>query len=275
MLTQRDFAGGFRKLGIDPAFPVIVHAMLPAFGDIRGGGESVLEALLSSFDTVITPVFTCRTMVIPEVGPPNNGLVYGSGKDSNGQAEMFHPEMPADKKMGELAEALRKHPRAYRSTHPMLSFAGINARSSLEKQQTHDPLQPIQHLIDEEGWVLLVGTNHTANTSIHYAEKLSGRRQFIRWALTEKGVISCWGFPGCPDGFEAVAPYLEGLTRNQRLGEGFIQAIPLVYLVDAVCGMLRADPLALLCEREDCPRCSAIRASVTQAQTHPKAEIEK
>ncbi len=266
VLTQQDFTTAFRQLGIDPAFPLIVHALLPAFGDIRGGADAVLEALLSSFDTVITPVFTFRTMVIPEVGPPNNGLAYGSGKDTNGQAEMYHPDMPADKKMGELAEALRKHPRALRSTHPILSFAGINARSILELQQTHDPLQPIQKLIDEEGWVLLVGTNHTANTSIHYAEKLAGRRQLIRWALTEKGVISCWGFPGCPDGFEAVAPYLEGLTRSQRLGKGFIEAIPLVYLVDAVSGMLRADPLALLCGRADCQCCNAVRASVTQPQ---------
>ncbi len=266
MLTSRDFTSAFRKLGVDQAYPVIVHAMLPVFGEIDGGVDTVLEALLSSFDTVVMPVFTYKTMVIPEVGPADNGLVYGSGKVTNSQAEVFHPDMPADKMMGSLAEALRSHPRARRSPHPILSYAGVHARAILDAQQTHDPLLPIQKLIDDEGWVLLVGANHTANTSIHYAEKLSGRKQFIRWALTEEGITACWGFPGCSDGFEALSPKLDRVKNSVRLGEAVIQAIPLVSLMDTVCGMIKSDPQALLCDKEDCLRCNAVRASVNQKQ---------
>ncbi len=262
MLSERDFSNAFRKLEVDPAYPVIVHAMLPAFGEIQGGVDTVLDALLSAFDTLVMPVFTYKTMVVPEVGPAENGLEYGSGKDTNPQAEVFHPFLPADKKMGVLPETFRNHPRAYRSAHPILSFAGINARSLLDAQPLHDPLLPIQRLIDDEGWVLLVGANHTANTSLHYGEKLSGRKQFIRWALTENGIVACWGFPGCPDGFDAVAPRLKGVKRSARLGEAEIQAIPLVNLMDVACGMLKADPLALLCGREGCLRCNAVRAAV-------------
>ena len=262
MLTYRDFIAGFRKLGVDRAHPVIMHASPSVFGEIKGGIYTILDALLASFDSIITPVFTYKTMVIPEIGPPHNGLVYGSGKEDNCVAEMYHPEMPADKKMGVLAEALRTHPRAYRSAHPILSFAGINARSALDSQQTHDPLLPIQTLVDDEGWVLLIGANHTQNTSIHFAEKLAGRKQFIRWALTQKGIISCWGFPGCSDGFEAITPRLEGVKARVHVGHGLIQAFPLVNLIDAASGMLKEDPSALLCDKEDCLCCSAIRASI-------------
>ncbi len=268
MLTYRDFTGGFHKLELDPTYPVIVHASLSAFGEIKGGVDSVLGALLSSFDTIVMPVFTYKTMVIPEVGPADNGIAYGSGRDANRMAEMFHPEMQADKQMGVLAEACRTHPRAKRSSHPILSFAGINARSILDGQMAHDPLLPIQRLTDEEGWVLLLGVNHTVNTSIHYGEKLAGRKQFIRWALTEKGIISCWGFPGCSEGFEAIAPRLEMVKSSVRLGGALIQAIPLISLMEAVCGLLKEDPLALLCEREDCQRCNAVRAAVA----HPEAD---
>ena len=262
MLTYRDFITGFRKLGIDQASPVIVHASLSAFGDVQGGVETVLGGLISSFDTVIMPVFTYKTMVTPEVGPPNNAISYGSGKDSNRMAEIYSPDMPADKTMGVLSEAFRTYQGVQRSSHPILSFAGINAGSILDAQKTHDPLLPIQSLIDMDGWVLLMGVNQTVNTSIHYAEKLAGRKQFIRWALTTKGITSCWGFPGCSDGFEEISPRVADDISMVTLGQGSIKAIRVVNLMDAVCRVLKEDPLALLCGREDCPRCNVVRESV-------------
>lgn len=259
MLTYRDFITSFRKLDIDRTRPVIVHTSLSAFGEVLGGVETVLGALLSSFDTLIMPVFTYKTMVTPELGPPDNAITYGSGKDANRMAEIFQPEMPADKMMGVLAETFRKHPGVLRSTHPILSFAGINAAPILEMQKTHDPLLPIQGLVDGEGFVLLMGVNHTVNTSIHYGEKLSGRKQFTRWALTSRGIISTWGFPGCSEGFEAISPQLEQVKSSVWLGEALVQAVPLISLMEVVCRVLKDDPLALLCEREDCNRCNAVR----------------
>lgn len=262
LLTFRDFITGFRKLDIDHARPVIVHASLSAFGEVHGGAETILGALWSSFETLLMPVFTYKTMLTPEVGPPENAIIYGSGKDTNRMAEIYHPDMPADTMMGAVAEALRTHPKADRSIHPILSFAGINAGQILGSQTTREPLLPIQTLIDDEGWVLLLGVDQTVNTSIHYGEQLAGRKQFIRWALTPQGVIPCPGFPGCSDGFEAISPHLAEVNRSVKLGEAVIQAIPLINLVDAVCTMLKGDPSALLCEREDCERCNAVRASI-------------
>jgi aminoglycoside 3-N-acetyltransferase len=264
MLTYRDFITGLRRLDIDRSRPVITHASLSAFGDVHGGVETVLGALLSSFDKVIMPVFTYKTMIIPELGPLDNAIVYGSGKDANRMAEIYRLDMPSDPMMGRLAESLRTHPKARRSVHPILSFAAINAEQFLNSQTIKEPLLPFQILRDEAGWVLLCGVDQTVNTSIHYGEKLAGRKQFIRWALTPKGVIPCPGFPGCSDGFEAIAPRLEPVTRRVEVGEGVIQAIPVVDLVDTVCATLKDNPTALLCEREDCERCNTIRASVSE-----------
>jgi aminoglycoside 3-N-acetyltransferase len=264
VLTFRDFITGFRKLDIDRSRPVIAHASLSAFGEVHGGAETVLGALWSSFDTLIMPVFTYKTMVTPEVGPPDNAIIYGSGKDTNKMAEIFHPDMPADKMMGVVAESLRNHPKAQRSTHPILSMTGINARKILDSQTIKEPLLPIQVLKDLAGWVLLLGVDQTVNTSIHYSELLAGRRQFVRWALTPKGIIPCQGFPGCSDGFEAITPHLDEVVRTVTLGKAVIQAIPLINLMDIVCGMLKEDPLALLCGREDCARCNAVRTSVVK-----------
>jgi aminoglycoside 3-N-acetyltransferase len=263
VLTYRDFITGLRKLEIECSRPVIVHTSLSAFGEVHGGAETLLGALGSSFDTFIMPAFTYKTMITPEVGPSGNAINYGSGKDTNRMAELFRHDMPADALMGVVAEALRMHPRALRSSHPILSFTGINAQKILDSQSIKDPLLPIQALMDGEGWVLLMGTDHTVNTSIHYAEQLSRRKQFIRWALTPKGVIPCQRFPGCSEGFDAIAPHLDEVVRKVELGEAVIQAITLGSLVDSVCEMLKEDPAALLCSREDCERCNAVRESIT------------
>ena len=262
MLTFRDFSSAFRKLEIDHAQPVIAHASLSAFGEVHGGVETLLGALLMSFNTLIMPVFTYKTMVTPDVGPPDNGIRYGSSKDANLMAEFYHPEMRADKMMGKVPEALRCHPKAQRSSHPILSFAGVNAGQVLESQSLQEPLNPIGRLVEAGGWVLLLGVDHTVNTSIHYAEKFAGRKQFVRWALTPTGIVECPGWPGCSLGFQAIAPRLEGMTRQVQVGAAQVQAVSLDSLVQAVVGMLADDPVALLCGQEDCGRCQAVRQSV-------------
>ena len=114
--------------------------------------------------------------------------------------------------------------------------------------------------------VLLIGVDQTVNTSIHYAEAAAGRKQFIRWALTPKGVIQFPGFPGCSDGFNQAEPYLAEFTRRTRIGQAALQAIALGPLVETVVQLLRDQPQALLCERSQCGRCDAVRQAVQAAQ---------
>ncbi len=264
MLAYRDLITGLRRLEIDRAQPVIAHASLSAFGEVQGGVDTLLGALISSFDTLVMPSFTYKTMITPELGPADNAMAYGSGIDTNRMAQIFTADMPADPIIGVLAESLRVHPKARRSFHPILSFVGINADSILDRQTLQEPLLPVQALTWAAGWVLLMGVDQTVNTSIHYAEWLAGRKQFVRWALTLEGVVTCPGFPGCSDGFEAINPQLEEVIRVVQVGESVIQAIPLTNLVDAACAMIKENPTALLCDRSHCERCDAVRAAVIE-----------
>jgi aminoglycoside 3-N-acetyltransferase len=181
-------------------------------------------------------------------------------------AEFFTPRMPADPLMGILPEILRTHPGAERSIHPIQSFAGINATNLLKAQSMADPLGPLGALEKEGGWVVLVGVNHTVNTSIHYAEKLAGRQQFLRWALTPKGVLECPGFPGDSAGFQAIAPEMEKFTRKVQIGAANVQALPLAMLFKVVIARIKKDPLALLCQQADCERCGEIRKQISREQ---------
>jgi aminoglycoside 3-N-acetyltransferase len=250
----------FQALGLQET-PIIAHASLKPFGYIQGGAEAVLNALLAAFPSVIMPTHTYKTKIIPDVGPPNNGMVYGSGTDQNKMAEPFYLGMRADPMMGILPETLRNHPSARRTGHPILSFAGVNADLVLFTQTLYEPLAPIGALAELGGWVVLINVDHTVNTSIHYAEKLAGRRQFIRWALAEDRVVECPNYPGDSMGFQAMEEYLQPETRRVVLGEAFIQAAPLKRLFEIVQDLIKKDPLALLCERTDCERCMGVRAT--------------
>lgn len=249
--------------------PIIVHAALRPFGPIPGGAETVLKSMFDVFDSIIMPTFTYNTMVTPQVGPPNNGISYGRDQDNNKRAETFRPDMPPDKMMGILPRMLLEQESVRRTSHPILSFGGYNADDILLTQTLYDPFAPIGALAERGGWVVLINVDHTVNTSIHYAERLAGRRTFIRWALLESRAVECPNFPGDSSGFQAIEEHVRAGTRRVDLSDGFIQALPVAGLVNVVQRLIKKQPLALLCERLDCERCNAVRA--TESGSPPPA----
>jgi aminoglycoside 3-N-acetyltransferase len=199
-------------------------------------------------------------MITPEVGPPNNGITYGTDKDLNKMAEPFHHAMPPDKMMGALPHQLLYENGAMRTSHPVLSFGGIQADEILLAQNLFDPLAPIRALAEKDGWVVLINVDHSVDTSIHYAEKLAGRRQFVRWALTPGCIVECPGFPGDSSGFNAIEEPLQPHTHRVDMdGGAFIQAISLKRLLEVTVELIKKNPLALLCQRSECERCNAVR----------------
>lgn len=258
MLIYDELKSAFQDLNLADR-PVIAHASFRRFGEVEGGAGTVLHALMDSTSGLIMPTFTYNTMVTPEVGPPNNGITYGSDRDNNRRAEPFQIAMPPDKMMGILPWILLQQEGAIRTAHPILSFGGLGMDDALATQTLYEPLAPIGALAEQNGWIVLINVDHSVNTSIHYAEKLAGRRQFVRWALVENRVVECPGYPGDSSGFQAIEEYIKPDTRRVDVGEGFVQALPLRRLFDAVQELIKKDPLALICAREDCERCNAVR----------------
>jgi aminoglycoside 3-N-acetyltransferase len=258
MLTFNDVIVAFEPLVLQNK-PVIAHASLHSFGHIEGGADSVVTALMYATGAFIMPAHTYKTMVTPASGPANNAINYSRGQQWNRLAECYQPDMPADRMMGVVPESMRHWPETRRSMHPILSFAGVRADKILETQTLENPFGPLRTLVELDGWVLLLGVDHTANTSIHFAEKLAGRKQFVRWALTEKGVVTCPGFPGCSAGFQAIEPEVRIFTKTIKVGNATVLALPLRALMVRVIEILKQDKYALLCNRADCERCAEVR----------------
>lgn len=258
MLTFNDLVVAFESLGLQNK-QVIAHASLSAFGHIEGGADSLVTGLVYSTGGFIMPGHTYKTMVTPESGPANNAINYMRGQQWNRLAEPFRTDMPVDRLMGRVPEALRRWPDVKRSSHPILSFIGYHTDDVLNAQSVQDPFGPIRVLAEKDGWVLLLGVDHTANTSIHFAEKWARRKQFVRWALTESGVVACPGFPGCSAGFEAIEPDVNVFTKTIKVGNATVRAMPLRAVIIRAVEIIKKDRFALLCNRTDCERCAEVR----------------
>jgi aminoglycoside 3-N-acetyltransferase len=136
-LTAHDIETQLRdRLGLTKRTDVIAHVNLSALGPIRGGAEAVAAAILAAAGTVIMPAFTYQTQIIPQVGPPDNAIEYGTGDEQNVRAEIFRPDLAVHPDCGSVAEALRRDAESLRSTHPILSFVaqGPAAKAALGSQ---------------------------------------------------------------------------------------------------------------------------------------------
>ena len=262
MLGYREIVNGLHQLGVKNQYPVIAHIHFDLPHKVKGGAKTILGALLAATDNIILPAFTTQTMIIPEAGPANNALEYGSALESNLQALFFSQELAADEPYFEMAESMRHYPGTFRSSHPILSLLGLGMNTALEAQTNHQPYAPIKSLLDLEGMVVLMGVDQTYNFTIHYAEFLAGRKQFTRWALTIEGILECNPFPGCPDGFNKLNTHIESFKHQVTIADQIWQAYSINELIDSAVVMLKKDPYSFLCSRLKCERCNAVRQSI-------------
>jgi len=275
LIRYRDLQRALAELGLDAHSRLIVHAAPQAARPIAGGSESLLGALLASSETLLMPAFTPSTAIVPPFGPEDNALEYGEDDAANLYADIFTPDLPADPALGELAESFRRYSESTRSMHPLMSFCADQASECLARQALDEPLGPIAWMADYDADVLLIGLDQRANVSLHWAERLAGRKTFVRWALTPRGVLTCSNMPGCSEGFNAIEGRLDGVLRQVTVGPLALQAVALRDMVNLAVAWIREDPRALLCERPACPYCSAVRAAVRQPEGAPGSGSEE
>lgn len=244
-------------LGLNGDVNLIAHVNLGALGPVNGGVETVKDAILAAGKTVMMPAFTYQTQVIPQDGPPDNALIYGSGDEQNSKAEIFRANLPVHPDIGPVAEAMRRDPATLRSVHPILSFIaqGPDARSVLGSQTKHNPLAPIAWLEAHDGAVLLMGIDQRHNYSLHVAEQRAGRKSFTRWALTLDDIEELSGIPGCREGFNAIWRELVSITKVTQIGLARCELIPLKPLLDYAERRIHADPDFMLCPKPSCLSC--------------------
>lgn len=251
-VTAQQLARAFEELGLGGQH-AIVHASLRSFGQIEGGAATLLGELLRSAATLSAPAFTYSTLLPTPTSNPYN---------------QFHPGLRVSRDIGRLPQQMVEHPAMHRSFHPALSFValGDEARYITESQSLESPYSPIGALYDLDGLALLLGVDHSSNTSIHYGEYLAGMPLLTRYVPLGGRVVPT-SFPNCSADFEHIAPYVQG--RKVVVGRATLQAYRVRDLVDGAMQLLRHNPEGLLCSHVHC-RCREVRKRVRAEGLHPR-----
>jgi aminoglycoside 3-N-acetyltransferase len=174
--TRTSLAADLRALGVRPGSVLIVHGAMKSLGWVCGGTVAVVQALrdvLGEGGTLVVPTHT------PENSDPagwrHPPVPQAWWQIIRDETPGFDPALTPSRWMGVIAETARTWPGARRSDHPHTSFAAVGpaAERVVAGHRLDDMLgesSPLGQIYALDGYVLLLGVDHTSNTSLHLAE---------------------------------------------------------------------------------------------------------
>lgn len=267
MVTKNDIKKGLTKIGLAMGDVVVVHSSLSSFGEVDGGADTVVDALLETVGeqgTLVAPTYT-----------------YG--------LDIYNPKTSSSL-CGAITEAVRKRPSALRSLHPSHSIAAIGALADMiteghEKVHAFARGSALFNVLQARGKILLLGVSHRSNSMIHVAEEIANlpyleRSRQVEFKNAQGKTIQKWiRRPGCSQGFDAIEEILDehDAVRETTIGECRVMIMTARSVVDAALEILKLDPEGLLCERPDCEACAQARAMVeaTEVEKQDKEVMEQ
>jgi aminoglycoside 3-N-acetyltransferase len=257
MVTKQDMVNGLREVGLAAGDTVVVHSSLSSFGEVEGGAEAVVDALLEVLTekgTLLVPTFNFEPGVFDHATTPSI--------------------------VGKITEVVRARPSATRSNHPTHSVTGIGPLTEvvIEDHEKVDPFargSALWKAVQVGAKILQLGVTHTTNSTIHVAEELANvpylvRQRHVGIKLPSGKVIYKWiRRPGCSQGFDAIDELLfeRDAIKEVMIGSCKARLMTARALVDAAVDMLKADPASLLCLRPECGLCAESRAMIAATES--------
>ncbi len=154
---------------------VTVHTSLKAVGEIEGGGETLLDALIEFF-------------------AQDGGLLCVPTHTWNSNV---YDRREAESCIGVLPRLAAAHPKALRTLHPTHSMAVFGdrqiAESFVENEAFADtPANPkgcYGKMLAQDGYVILIGVGQEKNTFIHCVEEMLGVPDRLTDYMVERTII--------------------------------------------------------------------------------------
>lgn len=174
--TRASLADDLRKLGLPGGSTVLVHSSLSALGWVVGGPEAVvlaLEDMVGPDGTIMMPAYSLSA---PEPSVWKHPPVPEAWWETiRTEWPPFDLHLSPAFRLGAIPETFRHQSGTARSDHPNDSFCarGPNATVLLANHSLDNGLgegSPLARLYDRDGFVLLLGVDHSSNSSIHLAE---------------------------------------------------------------------------------------------------------
>lgn len=175
-VTVESIVDDLRSLGIESGETLFVHSSTSALGWVCGGPQAVCEGLrqaITEAGTVVVPTFTGQ-YTDPSMweAPP---VPDDWEEQIRARRPAFRPAVSPARSVGSVPNVFRTFPDAVRSRHPLHSFAawGDDAEAIVADHPYDYGFgdgSPLAKLYDRDASVLMLGTDHSTNTSLHLAE---------------------------------------------------------------------------------------------------------
>lgn len=259
---------------------VCLHTSLHSFGRIQApsplaAAQLVIESFLAENCTVLVPTFSRIFEVLPPSSAmfiPHNAIDirhlnrlwydYLVAVRYEYKTPHFTPQVTAIdvKDMGLIPASVLLMDGHVRGNHPLMSFTAIGekAESLVATQSPQDGYAPIRELIAQNGVVGLLGVGYERMSLLHYAEKLAGRRLFIRWASDEQGETINADVGGCSNGFGKFAQALAPLAQVGIVGKSLWRFFDAGQIAEKASALIRETPTITQCDNPACVFCKDV-----------------
>jgi aminoglycoside N3'-acetyltransferase len=241
-ITQGDIEKGLRELGLNRGDAVEVHSSLSSFGWVEGGATTVIEALMTVVGEEGALVMSAYPVSLPvplTEEEKARGITW--------KVHILDPNSDERTGLGIVVDTFRKRPDV---------VCGTNFhRGCAWGHDAHLHCQGYQHLLDTDGWALLLGVDIGRCSSMHLAEDVpipeEIRERFRipaeilrdypqdRWAV---GYGSTPGNPWLKVWEEALR---RGLVRTHTIGQSECKLFKAKAMVSIYEEMRRTDPFGL------------------------------
>ncbi|MEA4888642.1 MAG: AAC(3) family N-acetyltransferase [Clostridiaceae bacterium] len=246
MINKNDILFSLDLLDIKQGDVLLVHSALSSMGQVEGGADAVIDALLEA------------------VGP--EGTIVMS--TLTGWAAPFDVRS-SPSAVGLISETFRRRPQARRSLHPVHSVAAIG-RQAEWITSGHELCAtgcgagtPYAKMIDLGGKVMLLGVDMDRNTIMHTLEEMVSAPYLLTLDipaptyLPGQSTFTLRQFPPGHRDFNRLTPVLRARRAliEGKIGSAVVKVMELPRLMEIGLEVLAEDPLFFICENPQCHSC--------------------
>lgn len=231
MYTKEDLIQQLKEMGLKPDDTLMVHSSMKAMGNVEGGADTVVDALMEYFreGLLMTPTHTWKQM----------SETYN----------VFDP-LTEPACVGIIPNIFRTRPGVVRSLHPTHSVAAYGPAATEYIQGEENAATPCppdgvwDRLRKVKGKILLVGVTHARNTFIHSVEEVYEVPQ----RLTKEPVTF---FIKMPDGtLKEVPVHRHYNPHTDHISESFDKMLQGYYDTGAAKKVSFGEAECILCDAE-------------------------
>ena len=155
-LTRRDISEALEALGLTRGAVVFMHSSLSSLGEVDRGADTVVDAVL-------------------DVLGPDGTLAVPTFCSINRRRNQTYDPDTTPSEVGQITNALRSRPEAFRSPHIWQSMSAIGKRAE-EMMSVHRPVAwaadgPFWRLYEWDAYIMLLGVPYFRSTFWHLIEQ--------------------------------------------------------------------------------------------------------